>query len=396
MLKKRKAGIRMTTQGSKYNKRVEFNPGVAFKHNTRQMKTINTKVDIKPECYNFMKQGETFITKCQEYEKIYTEKTGQKVQKKAQPLREMIVITDSHITLEHLKTLTEEIQKLTKWKALHIAHHKDEGHYKMVNGKQVEPKEFITNYHAHIVFECYDKKTGKSILLNKKQMSKLQDLAAIHLDMPRGEINSGRVHLEPEQYKQAQIDKDKAIEKAIEENTLIFDTLLTTEKQNNKNLSAVKDYISSNLNETTKSNKKLSLLTQELQKTVKALEQENSSLKSLNKTLNNELLAANDDIEKLKEQNTEITNYFLTAKKELEDLQLILDTLGLGEIKTKLKEAKKKFKTDYDSARDLLKASGIATQQDYQELKTKFTEITEKLSALNKTNIPVKINDMNI
>ena len=60
------------------------------------------------------------------------------------------------------------------------------------------------------------------------------------------------------------------------------------------------------------------------------------------------------------------------------------------------KEAKKKFKADYDNTRELLKASGIATQQDYQELKTKFTEITEKLSALNKTNIPVKINDMNI
>ena len=106
MLKKRKAGIRMTTQGSKYNKRVEFNPGVAFKHNTRQMKTINTKVNVDPEIVNLMKPGETFISKWNEYEKIYTQKTGQKVQKKAQPLREMIVITDCHTTIEHFKRLT--------------------------------------------------------------------------------------------------------------------------------------------------------------------------------------------------------------------------------------------------------------------------------------------------
>lgn len=386
MLKKRKAGIRMTTQGSKYNKRVEFNPGVAFKHNTRQMKTTNTKVNVAPEIVNFMKKGETFITKWQEYEKIYKEKTGQKVQKKAQPLREMIVITDSHTTIEHLKKLTTELEKLTKWKALHISHHRDEGHYKTVNGKQVEPKEFITNFHSHIVFECYNKKTGKSILLNKRQMSKMQDLAAQCLDMPRGEINSGRVHLEPEQYRQAQVDKDKAIALSIEENNTIFDKLLTDQNTKVKNLTVLKNYITDNYNEVSKNSKKLSILTTELKKVIQTLAEENKALKEANNSLKKELSTAKDTINELEEQNNAISAFFASANKEIDSMQEIFDALGLSEIKATIKETKKKYKEEYSNLRQLLKLSGIATQQDYMQLKEQFDLINYKLNTIIKVD----------
>ena len=394
MLKKRKAGIRMTTQGSKYNKRVEFNPGVAFKHNTRQMKTINTKVNVDPEIVNFMKPGETFISKWNEYEKIYTQKTGQKVQKKAQPLREMIVITDSHTTIEHLKRLTTELEKLTGWKALHISHHRDEGHYKTVNGKQVEPKEFITNFHSHIVFECYNKKNGKSILLNKRQMSKMQDLAAQYLDMPRGEINSGRVHLEPEQYKQAQIDKDKAVEKAIEEKNNIFDVLMNNSNKEVEKLNAVNQFISDNYNEVSKNSKNLSILTTELKKVIKALEQENKALKTANNELKNEVSSLVAENEDLKIQNSTIAEYLSKASSEIETLQDLFNAMGVGDIKSRIKETKKKFKADYADTRQLLKDSNIATQQDYMFLKQEYDTIVSRLETItrkHKANTSISI-----
>ena len=62
----RKSAIRMTTRGSKYNKPVEFNPGVAFKHNSRSMKTVNTKDDLTPELPTFILPTETFITQWRE------------------------------------------------------------------------------------------------------------------------------------------------------------------------------------------------------------------------------------------------------------------------------------------------------------------------------------------
>ena len=382
----RKSAIRMTTRGSKYNKPVEFNPGVAFKHNSRSMKTVNTKVDIAPELHSFMLPTETFITKWRDYEKIYTKKTGQKVQKKAQPLREMIVITDSHTTLEHLKTLTLELERLTGWRALHIAKHSDEGHFKTVNGKQVDPKEFITNWHAHIVFECYNLETGKSILLNPKQMSKMQDLASECLNMPRGAINSKRVHLEPEQYRQAQQDKDKAISLAIDENSNVYATLLTSKNQKIKNLTGINKVQEEIGLDQAKRSIKMSLLTIELNKMIETLSQENKTLKTANNALSSELINLKVENKELSEAKNEIVDYFIETKKTIDDLQTILDILGLGEIKLKqkIKAIKLKSKDDYKEIRQILKDSGIGTQQDYSNLKLEHEKILARLSEFEK------------
>ena len=384
MLKKRKSAIRMTTSGSKYNKPVEFNPGVAFKHNTRAMKTVNTKVEIAPELHSFMLPTETFITKWREYEKIYTKKTGQKVQKKAQPLREMIVITDSHATLEHLKTLTLELEKLTGWRALHIAKHSDEGHFKTVNGKQVEPKEFLTNWHAHIVFECYNLETGKSIRLNKKQMSKMQDLASECLNMPRGKINNQRVRLEPEQYRQAQQDKDKAISLAIDENSNVYATLLTSKNQKIKNLTGINKIQEETGIEQAKRSIKMSLLTIELNKVIETFSQENKTLKTANNALSSELINLKVKNKELAEEKNEIVDYFIETKKTIDDLQTVLDILGLGKIKQKIKSIRLKSKDDYKEIRQILKDSGIATQQDYSNLKLENEKILTRLNEFEK------------
>ena len=319
-----------------------------------------------------------------DYEKIYTKKTGQKVQKKAQPLREMIIITDSHTTLEHLKTLALKLERLTGWRALHIAKHSDEGHFKTVNGKQVEPKQFLTNWHAHIVFECYNLETGKSILLNKKQMSKMQDLASECLNMPRGAINSKRVHLEPEQYRQAQQDKDKAISLAIDENSNVYATLLTSKNQKIKNLTGINKVQEEIGLDQAKRSIKMSLLTIELNKVIETLSQENKTLKTANNALSSELINLKVENKELAEAKSEIVDYFIETKKTIDDLQTVLDILGLGKIKQKIKEIKLKSKDDYKEIRQILKDKGIATQQDYTNLKLEHEKILARLSEFEK------------
>lgn len=68
--------------------------------------------------------------------------------------------------------------------------------------------------------------------------------------------------------------------------------------------------------------------------------------------------------------------------------------MGVGDIKSRIKETKKKFKADYADTRQLLKDSNIATQQDYMFLKQEYDIIVSRLEAItvkNKSNINISI-----
>jgi hypothetical protein len=80
---------------------------------------------------------------------------------------------------------------------IHI--HKDEGHFK--NG------EWLPNYHAHFLMRWQDKKTGRSVKLNKENMSEMQSLIAENLDMERGK-SSELAHLTPLQFKRQSVEED--------------------------------------------------------------------------------------------------------------------------------------------------------------------------------------------
>ncbi len=336
----RKAGVRINTAGSKINKASIFNPNAAWNHNQRLTHTDNKKVDVDVELLNFMNPKETFLTKTKDYEKLYKEKTGQNPQKKAMPLREMIIITDKHVTMQNLAYLTSKIEKLTGWKALHIAHHQDEGHFDKDTGI------FKTNYHAHVVWECFDKETAKSILLSPKQMSKLQDLASIHLSMERGEKGTKKVHLEPEQYRQQK-------------------TIL--EILNNENKKLVKNNINSS---------------EELIEAKKAV------------------LRIREEITELKTLNKELTKTNNENFNKLSNIQELFNALGLDKIsafididKETIKKAKAIIEEKYKQERENLKTSNIAIQQDYKNLKIekdKNVEIINSYSKNKKSDIEIE------
>ncbi len=117
-------------------------------------------------------------------EKLYTEKTGQKVQASFAAFRESCLTLREGITDEQLLKFKAEAERLTGWKCIGIYLHQDEGH---VHSKYIEGDEaFVINYHAHVLWDCQDHLTGKSIKCKRAHLSQMQDLLSAATGMERG------------------------------------------------------------------------------------------------------------------------------------------------------------------------------------------------------------------
>lgn len=121
----------------------------------------------------------------------YFETVGQKMQKKATPLREGVVVIDENTTMDELKLLGERLEDKFGIKTIQIHIHRDEGYQ---NSKEWKP-----NLHAHLVFD-WTQSNGKSIRLKPDDMREMQTLVADSLGMKRG-VKSDRKHLSAVAYK---------------------------------------------------------------------------------------------------------------------------------------------------------------------------------------------------
>ena len=135
-------------------------------------------------------------------EKVYVEKVGQKLQEKTALVREGVLLVENHHTIDDLKKLGSKLEAAFGIKTLQIYIHKDEGHQK---DGQWKP-----NLHAHMVFDWQNKDTGRSIKLNRQQMSQMQTITAESLGMERG-VPSDVKHLNAVQFK-VQIEEQRLIE----------------------------------------------------------------------------------------------------------------------------------------------------------------------------------------
>lgn len=137
----------------------------------------------------------------------YKETTGQRMQKKATPIREGVLVIGEKTTMEQVKDFCRECQKRWGIKPLHISIHRDEGYPKATNRM---------NLHAHIVWNWTDEK-GKAIRLNREDMSLMQDLASACLHLERGK-SSTKQHLSALEYKNEQErQKSMELQQAIEQ-----------------------------------------------------------------------------------------------------------------------------------------------------------------------------------
>lgn len=149
------------------------------------------------------------------------EKTGRKMQAKAEPLREGVVVIQEGTTMEQLQELGRRFQERFGVTPVQIAIHRDEGHWK---GEEWKP-----NLHAHIVFDWYNHTTGKSIKTSKLDAVEMQTITAEVLGMERG-VSSEKKHLESARYK-AQA-RQKEIEQLEQQAAGLSDAVkLATEKK---------------------------------------------------------------------------------------------------------------------------------------------------------------------
>lgn len=136
-------------------------------------------------------ESDTQSSRLSQIKERYHESTGQRMQSKATPIREGVVVVHQGTTMEDLKRLGKAYEERFGIKVFQIALHKDEGY--------MHSKEWKSNLHAHLVFDWTDEK-GKTIKLNRADMVAMQSLTAEVLGMDRG-VASDKKHLSSMQFK---------------------------------------------------------------------------------------------------------------------------------------------------------------------------------------------------
>ena len=132
-------------------------------------------------------------------------KTGRKMQAKATPIREAVVVIEDTTTMDDLKKLAKRFNDRFGIDVFQIAIHKDEGYKKSKDGIKL-------NLHAHLVADWIDHESGKSLKLNRNDMAEMQTICAEVLGMERGK-SSEKQHLSAIQYKiAAEEQRAEAIE----------------------------------------------------------------------------------------------------------------------------------------------------------------------------------------
>ena len=149
----------------------------------------------------------------QEKDVQYKDKNGKvRTRNGASPIRECVVVIEKDTKLKDLLRFTKEVEKKWGIKALQVHLHRDEGHYENPSDENT----WVPNYHAHIIWDWMDWKTGKSIKLNADDMSTMQDMVAEALDMERGQkkAETGLGHLERNDFSPGREERE---EKRLEE-----------------------------------------------------------------------------------------------------------------------------------------------------------------------------------
>ena len=158
--------------------------GSAESHNKRLKELFNVRPELSFQ-NEFWQIPQTLQERFEEIKSLVKEKTGRKMQAKATPLHEGVVVIDQGTTMAQLKELARRFQERFGFETIQIAIHKDEGHFKDGTWKP--------NLHAHMVFDWYNHDTGKSIRTSKSDASEMQSICAEVLGMERG-VASDKKH----------------------------------------------------------------------------------------------------------------------------------------------------------------------------------------------------------
>lgn len=164
--------------------------GGSEEHNKREKQLDYVRKDLSH--LNQYWESDTQANRLVNIKALYQSKTGQKMQAKATPIREGVVVIQESTTMEDLHRLADAYRDRLGIEVFQIAIHRDEGYQ--------HSKEWKPNLHAHLVFDWTDHNTGKSVKLNRQKMAEMQTITAEVLGMERGKSSENK-HLSAMQYK---------------------------------------------------------------------------------------------------------------------------------------------------------------------------------------------------
>ncbi|MBS1507015.1 MAG: hypothetical protein JSS79_10250 [Bacteroidetes bacterium] len=177
-------------------------------HNERRVKLDYVMLGLSAN--NESWKTELIADRLKKVHELYFERVGQKLQEKATPIREGVVVIKPETSLEDLRTLGRKFKEEFGVECFQCHIHRDEGHIvtkeevrkeKALGNDTLKVGQVILNYHAHLVFDWQNKTTGRSIKLNKGDMRRMQTITASVLGMERGKENSKAVRLEVNEFK---------------------------------------------------------------------------------------------------------------------------------------------------------------------------------------------------
>ena len=256
-------------------------------HNFRKKTFDYIRKELTPK--NEYWQADSIADRIHKIETYCKEKSGRKLQSNAMPVREAVVVIKEDTTMKDLHDLSKRLEDELGIKVFQIAIHKDEGH------RDKESKQWKPNFHAHLVADWQDLKTGKTLKHQSFHYSKMQDLAAECLGMERGTAGSvGR--LEAVEFKiQKKEEELKALELKVQK--------MTTELGSGK----FRDLISKDSNFF--GNQRINV------------DKTTENFGNAFKLYNAELLKSNNELNILNRQNAQLQKETKDLKKEISDLK---------------------------------------------------------------------------
>lgn len=262
----------------------------------------------------------------------------------ASPFWEGVVVlsdTEAGKQAERLKVWKAAYEKETGHHVLHMSIHLDEGYVDAKGRPHYNP-------HAHVIVDRLDEK-NRFIHLQRKQLSKVQDLTAAALQMQRGSTlaerggKRGRAHIPHADYRELSDAERLQLGKQAE----FYDGLLEGQKDRFSEKLAKKDVL------------------------IEQYMAERDALKATG-------LAKQADYQALKKQYEEAKEALNTAQQEA--------TQAKEQVKAQAAAAQEQAQQlatlaeQYRAERDALKASGVAKQADYQALKQQYEAAKQEVA----------------
>lgn len=284
-------------------------------HNTRHKELDYVRKELSPLNESWTDdryQGKSFGQIRKDIAERYQTQVRQKMQAKAKPLREGVVVLDDHVTLNKLKELAALMEATFGIKTIQIHIHRDEGHV------DADSREWKPNLHAHMVFD-WTKPDGRSQNLKRDDMAHLQTIVAETLGMERGQSSDVK-HLGAVQYKnKMQAEENLRLRQEAEELNKALDSL----KRENGSLKTNNTELQSRMAE-------LSLMRDELQSDIRKMKITRNAKEALQQRLNafTSILGKSDVQKKYEataEELSEVKEHMEELQAKLNDIQVSLD-----------------------------------------------------------------------